>query len=151
MNRRKKIAIVTIAVLGAVPLVCYCLPYERRYDGCIQCRLVKRVEYYCGIPITREIPNECSRWYVQARPDHKHEWAKGGCTYRRCGLSVEWRCGREHNVFRIIPEMQKAFLSSCTPDEESQWFELLGSGRREDLEKAEKMATDVFFGQPAAD
>jgi hypothetical protein len=147
MNRRKKIAIVTIAGLVVIPLVFYSLPYERRRDGCIQCRLVKRIDSYCGISITREIPNECSQWYMQTHPDHQHEWAKGGCTYRRCGLSVEWRCGGEHHVFGIIPEMQKAFLSSCTPQQEAQWFELLGSRKQEDCEKAEKMAADVFFGE----
>jgi hypothetical protein len=48
-----------------------------------------------------------------------------------------------------MPEMQKAFLSSCTPEQEAEWFELLGSRKQEDSEKAQKMAADVFFGEGA--
>lgn len=152
MSRSKKIVIWVIVALVAIPPVCYCLPYERRSEGCIQCRLVKRIGSYCGIPITREIPNVCSQWYMQTRPDHVHEWARAGCTYKRCGLFwVEWACGGEHHVFEIMPEMQKAYLSSCTPQQEAEWFELLGSRKHEDFEKAEKMAADVFFRQVAAD
>ena len=151
MSRRKKIAIAVIGAVVVIPLVCYCLPYERRRAGCIQCRLVKYTGSFCGISITREVPNECSRWYIQTHPDHKHEWSRAGCIYRRCGLSVTWRCGGEHHVFDILPEMQKAFLSSCTPEQETQWFELLASRKQEDIEKAKKTATDAFFGESARD
>lgn len=149
MSRGKKISI-WVVVLVAIPLVCYCLPYERRGEGCIQCRLVKRIDSYCGIPITREIPNECSQWYMKTHPEHKHEWARAGCMYKKLGLFVEWSCCGEHHVFGIMPAMQKAFLSSCTPQQETEWFDLLSSRKQEDFEKAKKMASDAFFGQVAA-
>ena len=150
MNRPKKIVIWVIVVLVVLPLVCYCLPYERRGEGCIQCRLVKRIDSYCGISITHEIPNVCSQWYMKTRPSHKHEWARASCTYKRLGPFVEWACGGEHHVFDIMPEIQKAYLSSCTPQQEDEWFDLLGSRKREDYEKVQKMAADVFFAQAAA-
>jgi len=150
MTRRKKIVIAAIIAIVTLPLVCYCLPYERRHYGCAHCRLEKLVASYCGVAIIWEIPNDCSKWYVKARPGHEHEWAVSGCTYRRRGLTAIYECPFTNKVFQVMPEMQKAFLSSCTPQQEEQWFELMMSRKREDYEKGEKMASDVFFGKAAS-
>jgi hypothetical protein len=151
MSREKKIAIGIIVVLAALPLVFYALPYERSHYGCVQCRMVKRIEYYCGIKITREIPNECSQWYMDRHPDHEHEWVKGSCTYSRIAFSKKWSCGHGHNIFRVVPQVQKAFLSSCTPEKEAEWFELLCSNEQGDFEKAEEMAVNVAYGESASE
>lgn len=149
MNRKKKVALLIVALFVAIPVVYCVLPYERRHYGCVRCRLVKRVESYCGIPITRRIPNGCSKWYLTNHPAHEHEWAKSSCTYSRVAFGHKWSCGLGHNVFDILPQAQKVFLESCTPEQEAQWFELLDSRDREDIEKAEKMAADALFGEAA--
>ncbi|MHC4700879.1 MAG: hypothetical protein ACYTFQ_09915 [Planctomycetota bacterium] len=147
MKRKKKITIVAVALLVVLPLVCSALPYQRRHYCCVRCRLVKRIESYCGVPITRQVPNECSRWYLSTHPDHEHQWVKSSCTYSRSLFASEWACGRGHSVFSIPPAMQKAFLESCTPEQKTRWFELLNSPDREDLETAEEMASAAFFDE----
>ncbi|MHC4165914.1 MAG: hypothetical protein ACYSWQ_03040 [Planctomycetota bacterium] len=149
MNRKKKILIWIVALLVVIPLVLAGLPYERRHYCCVPCRLVKSVEHYCGLPITRQTHNECSRWYVSRHPDHEHEWVKSSCTYSRSLFGKKWECGRGHSVFSIPPATQKAFLESCTPEQEAKWFELLDSRDWEDREQAQKMAADAFFAESA--
>ena len=42
----------------------------------------------------------------------------------------------------LLPEMQKVFLSSCTPEQQAQWFELLASRKQEDIEKDKTSEND---------
>jgi len=149
MKRKKKILIWIVGLVVVIPVVLYALPYERRYYCCVRCRLGKRVEHYCGIPIVRRVPNECSLWYAGRDPDHEHEWVKSSCTYSRSLFGKTWSCGYGHNVFSIVPAMQKVFLESCTPEQEAKWFELLDLRDWEDREEAQKMAADAFFGESA--
>jgi hypothetical protein len=149
MKRKKKTLIWIITLLVVIPGVLYALPYERRYYCCVRCRLGKSVEHYCGIPITRQIPNECSRWYVSRHADHEHEWVKSSCTYSRSLFGKKWSCGLGHGVFGVPPAMQKVFLESCTPEQEAKWFELLDSRDWKDRDEADKMAADAFLEESA--
>jgi hypothetical protein len=145
MKRKKKILIWIVALSVVIPAVLYALPYERRHYCCVRCRLVKRVEHYCGLPITRHTPNDCSRWYAVRHPDHEHEWFKSSCTYSRVLFARKWSCGQQPNFFLIPAPTQKAFLETSTPQQQEQWFELLIMRDWEDLNRAQQMVADAVF------
>jgi hypothetical protein len=144
MTKRKRRILAGVGVAVGLLVLGFFTPYERRHYTCLQCRLGKKVETFWGIPRTTYRANECSRWYAEVYPDHEHDWKKSSCTYRRGGLMRSFSCGEAHGVFSIMPELQKAYLASCTEQEAEAWFALLESGVREDRQKAADLAFEAF-------
>lgn len=144
MTRRKRRILVGVGVVVGLLVLGFFTPYERKHYTCLQCRLGKKAETFWGMPRTTYSTNECSRWYAQAYPDHEHDWKKSSCTYSRSGLTRCFSCGNAHGVFSIMPELQKAYLSTCTEEEAKVWFGLLESGVREDHQKASDLAFEAY-------
>jgi hypothetical protein len=120
-------------------------PYERSHYTCLRCRLEKRVVSYWGIPISIYRSNECYKWYITEHPDHTHDWKKSSCTYGRLLFSEYYACGRGHPIYRVVPDVQKVYLSTCTDQQAEEWFALLESKDKQDHEIALELVYQVMM------
>lgn len=145
MTKRKRQILASIGIIAVLSVAWLLTPYERRNYTCLHCRLSRTVETYWGVARVSDRPNECSQWYTAAHPDHEHDWKKSSCTYRRRGLTRSYSCRIDiHPVWDVVPEAQKMYLSTCTPEQMEAWFALLESEDTEDQEKALALVHQTF-------
>lgn len=81
-----------LVVLGGI------LPFSRRAETCVICRLDKVISTYGPIPVTTLEETDCSLWYVvHVEPVHTHIWERSHGVYESgilgMGRSIGCRIG----------------------------------------------------------
>ncbi len=68
-----------------------------------------------------------SRWFTKRQPPHTHQWGWCGTTITHYPISYARGCGRQHPVWQISPELQKAYVTTASVEQAEQFYSVLNS------------------------
>jgi hypothetical protein len=113
---------------------------------CLECRAELRKERWFGVPRSRLLDNDCSRWYAKTHAVHQHEWCWcGGETTRFPFGGVMNSCGKQHPIWRMPPQVQLEFMQSArAPELDAFWQTMKTSPREEQKALVDKVFEGVI-------
>jgi hypothetical protein len=118
-----------LLAFAAVP-VWYAFTYGYRSATsytCVRCRAIERVTTFFGHKSVRIEETDYSRWFAHRQPSHAHQWGWCGTTILRYPLSYARGCGRQHPIWQVPPELQRALVESWSTSEVESFFAALDS------------------------
>ncbi len=148
---RKRISILLIMLAAAAVPTWYAFTHgyrSRTSYTCVRCRAIQHVTTFFGRESVRVEETDYSRWFAQRQPTHAHQWCGCGTTMTYYPLAVGRGCGRQHPVWQVRPEWQRAFVETASASEVESFFAALDSPDRTVQQRAIETAFARATGEP---
>jgi len=113
---------------------------------CLHCRKIRHVTTSFGRERVRIEETDFSRWFDMRQATHTHQWRWCGTTITHYPISYARGCGRQHPIWEVRPEWQRAFVESASSSEVERFFAALDSPNR----TAQSEAVEMVFQKACA-
>jgi hypothetical protein len=115
---------------------------------CLECRAELHKDRWFGVPRSRVLENDCSRWYAKTHSAHEHEWYWCGGETTRYPTGVMFSCGKHHPIWEMPPKVQLEFMQSAQAQElNAFWQTMRTSSKEEQSALVEKVFEKVIDGR----
>ncbi len=146
---RKRLSILLVVLAAAAVPIWYAFAHGYRSTTsytCVRCRAVQHETTFFGGESVRVEETDYSRWFATRQPTHTHQWGWCGTTITHYPISYERGCGRQHPIWQVRPEWQRAFVESASASEVESFFAALESPDRTVQQRAIETAFDRATG-----
>ena len=129
MRMRSVILLIVVLAAAAVPLW-YAFAHGYRSTTsymCLRCRAVQHVTTLFKWKSLRIEETDYSRWFAKRQPTHTHQWGYCGTRITHYLISYVRGCRRQHPVWQIPPELQKAYVTTASVEQVEQFYSALDS------------------------
>lgn len=103
---------------------------------CLECRAVLQKQRWFGVPSSKVLENDCSRWHARTHSSHEHQWCWCGSETIWDPLNIGYACGRRHPIWGMPAEVQLEFMKTASKEELESFWQTMKSAPREAQESS---------------
>jgi hypothetical protein len=127
-------ALVSVSVFAVVlAMACVNGVHAGTSYTCLECRAGLQKDRWLGVPSSKLVENNCSRWYASTHADHEHEWCWCGGELTRFPFGGKmYSCGKQHPIWGMPPQVQLEFMQSAQAPELKDFWQAMRSASRDE-------------------